>query len=192
MATSGSLYKALLVPALLLACCRGQQGEKVGSGENARMTTTSPTSGNTTDVSTNRERRAREGLSEPVIDIKPFGTARNLTLRFRSRDLIPGGTSISIPLVKKILVGKPEKISHRGAPECLVKGEEPVSLKEWRYGDVPAGFEKFGCGELAAGHYVVSATSLGGSGAITIDVDEAGSVTAHPLDATSDPLWDGK
>jgi len=183
-------YREFAVAVLLLACCRGQQSERAGSGQISRMGVTKPSS-NTNDGNSEGERRAREGLSEPVIDIKPLGTAQNLTLRFRSRDLGPGGVSVSVPLVRKILIGKPEKISHRGAPDCLVRGN-PVRLREWHYGDVPAGFEKVGCGTLAPGHYVVSVSGLGGFGAIIMDVDETGTLTAHPLDATSDPLWDGK
>jgi hypothetical protein len=130
-------------------------------------------------------------MAEPSIDITAKGTAQTMMLHFRARPAVPDGTDTTIPRIRKITIGNPEQLRHRGTPECLVRGEEPVSMKVWHYGDTPAGFEKFGCDKLAPGEYAISVQFLGGYGGLRIVVDEKGSVTPRPLEGSTTPLWDG-
>jgi hypothetical protein len=132
-------------------------------------------------------------MSEPSIDIATEGTSKAMTLRFRLRPYISGGANTAIPRIKKITIGKPDELRRRrGKPECLVRAEEAVSMREWHYGETPSGFVKFGCDELAAGEYVISVQFLGGYGGIRVVIDEKGGVTTLPSRGSTEPVWDGK
>lgn len=150
--------------------------------------------GNQSDAELARKERARILMSGPILDIHPEGTARALTVRFRSRDLVPpnGETVVSLPQIQKISVERVDALRRRREPECRISGNDPIRMKEWRYGESPAGFEKLGCGELGPGEYVISAQYLGGYGGIRIVIDEQGTVTSRPLKGSTEPLWDGK
>jgi hypothetical protein len=132
-------------------------------------------------------------MREPSIDIAADGTSKAMTLRFHFRPYISGGTNTAIPRIKKITIGKPDELRRRrGKPECLVRAEEAVSMKEWHYGETPSGFAKFGCDELAAGEYVISVQFLGGYGGIRVVIDEKGGVTTLPSRGSTEPVSDGK
>jgi hypothetical protein len=138
------------------------------------------------------EKMPKVVMAEPSIEIAAQGTSKSMMLRFRLRPYIPGGTSTTIPRIEKITIGKAEEFRRRGKPECLIRADQAVSMKEWRYGDTPPGFTKVGCAELGPGEHVISVQFLGGYGGVRIVVDEKGTVTPHPLKGSTEPLWDGK
>jgi hypothetical protein len=128
-------------------------------------------------------------LSESVVDIRPEGTVRDLVFRFRGRtDLLDGVRVSPRPWIAKVFIGLP---GHR-EPVCVVQGETPIAMNEWRYGATPEGFEKTGCAQLTAGEYVVSVRGLGAGGGIRIVVDKNGAVSARPLRGATEPIWDGR
>ena len=182
---------ALLV-ALQGSCARGREPEKA-STDLARITGRHAEA-DSSESRLARKERARIAMSGPILDIHAEGTSKGLAIRFRTRDLMPpnGETLVSVPLVREITVERVDKSGRGRVQECLVWGQQPTRMKEWRYGDSPAGCEKDGCGELAAGEYVMSVQILGGGGGIRLVVDEQGIVTPHPLKGATEPLWDGK
>jgi hypothetical protein len=141
-----------------------------------------------------RKERARIVMSGPALDIHASGTSRVLVFRFRTRGLVPpsGETIVSVPVVQAITMGKADNRGRLRKPDCVVSGEAPVRMTEWRYGDAPAGYEMSGCGELTTGEYVISVRILGGGGGLGLTIDDKGTVTPHPLPGSTEPLWDGK
>jgi hypothetical protein len=185
-----------LVVALLLIGCRGQQGLHGDHSDAGRLaqqyTVTMKSDALPAPTWADLEKMPKLLMAEPGIYVTAEGTAQALKLRFRMRPFLPGGANTSIPLINRITIEKFQKPRRRGAPECLVKADGPVGMREWRYGDTSPGFERFGCEKLPPGEYVVSVQMLGGYGGIGMTVDEKGTVTPHPLPGSTEPLWDGK
>jgi hypothetical protein len=149
---------------------------------------------NSSDALPAWKERARIEMSEPTLDIYVERTTGALVFRFRTRDLIPpnGETVVSVPVVQAITVGKADNRGRLHTQDCVLSGEQPARMEEWRYGDTPAGFDKVGCEQLPPGEYVVSVRILGGGGGLGLTIDEQGVVTPHSLRGSTEPLWDGK
>jgi len=186
-----SCWVVLLLVAVQVSCVREREHERPSS-ELAR--TGREAHANPSDAQLARKERARIAMSGPALDIHAEGTARSLAVHFRTRSIVPPGgeTLVSVPVVQAITMGKADNRGRLRTPDCTVSGEEPIRMKEWRYGDSPAGYEKSGCGELTPGEYVISVRILGGGGGLGLTVDDKGTVTPHPLPGSTEPLWDGK
>lgn len=193
MFTTMRLCCLFILPALVqVNCLQSQDHEKPSNklgGVAVREANASPS-----EIRQARKERARIAMSGPALDIHASGTSRVLVFRFRTRNLVPPGgeTIVSVPVVQAITMGKADNRGRLSTPDCVVSGEAPVRMKEWSYGDAPAGYERSGCGKLAAGEYVISVRILGGGGGLGLTVDDKGSVTSHPLPGSTEPLWDGK
>jgi hypothetical protein len=124
------------------------------------------------------------GFEEPIIDIAIAEVGMKSVFRFRARE---ADGKVYDPTIKSIELWK------KGEKDltCELRSGG-VRLKEWRYGELPSGFDSPRCIPLTAGAYELNVRGLGGSGRIQVRVDERGHARALPWYGQSRLPWDGR